>query len=201
MLCLEVQMNDEPPRFLGIAGATILSAHTHGYIGAEEAAAISLTGMCNLGDGREAHVYWCLDAPLRTGESVSIRLAEVDTPTAYEKIVPTDSLEYQEEQRWLQAEEATPRPSMQPAERLWTGLLFSLAVDGEVVQSCSYGSTEEHFLCAAHWDVWQPERLRVFARTFVGQRTDRESQQTEWLRVNLTLGHKIVISLNRNLAE
>jgi len=177
-------VNDEPPYIAGVANAIMLSADLAGFVGAEEPASLRLAGMCRLGDGRDAHVYWFHELPLQSGDRVTFRLIDSEEPSPYTELQATDSAEYLEQRRKYMEAEAAYQPPTESAERRWPGLCVRLNVNGNPSVYAGYGASEEHMLCSLDWTQWRPEQLSIYVRSFSGASARLDRRETEWLRAD-----------------
>ena len=196
MLCLEVRINEEPAWIAGIDKAIMLSAHLAAFVGAEEPASLRLAGMCDLGNDRDAHVYWFHELPIKTGDRLSFGLVESDLPTPPTEVQPTDSPAYLEEQREYLEAEASWQPPSEPSPRTWPNLQVHLSINGQSLLRSGYALSQDHYLCSFDWNQWRPDRLRVYARSFSGAYHRPDHHHTDWLRANLKLGEVASIEVD-----
>jgi hypothetical protein len=188
MLCLEIHHQNELLCRAGIQRASMLSAHVSAFVGDDEALGyLHLSGMCELGGERIAHVYWNEPVPLAIGDWVAFRLVESDEPFTPTQIKPTESAEYIEEQRKFEEFERQFVPPTEPSERRWPNTAMTMFVNGEEQSRARFVGKEEHILCSIDWNQWRPDYLKVFARSF-GEKPSDEKQKKEWLRKNLVPG-------------
>src|SRR5436190_570231 len=76
MVCVEVTLDGSPFRRVGIKDASLITPTVHGFVDDEAPARLELSGMCDLGGERAAHVYWGPDdVALNDGTVVTFRLA------------------------------------------------------------------------------------------------------------------------------
>jgi hypothetical protein len=95
MVCIEVSLDGEIFRTVGIKDASLISPTLSGFVGADTPARLTLSGMCDLPEERAAHVYWGTDElELKTGAVVTFRFTTSDSPSDLDQLVPTDSPEY-----------------------------------------------------------------------------------------------------------
>jgi hypothetical protein len=197
MLCLQVQINDQPPCTAGIQDAIMFSAQVSGFIGFEESPAVlRLAGMCDLGGERSAHVYWHEALPLQRGDQITFRLVQSDSPTPYSELVPTDSAEYLEEQRQFHEAEAAYEPPTEQPNRLWPSVRLKTSINNEQAVRMGYSVCDSHLLCSLDWIQYRPERLRVYARSFSGASANLDSSHIDWLRANLGEGDIVTIEVD-----
>jgi hypothetical protein len=194
MICLEVHRNKELLTRAGIEGGLLLSAHVGAFIGDDEPASLHVAGMCDLNEGRSAHVYWLDFERLVVGDVLTFQVVHSDTPSPYLEVKPTDSPKYIDEQREFAEVERNYKPPLVPAARKWPSLGLDMALDGREVGHASYGTAEEHILCSVDWNRWRPERLRVLVRSFGG--APDAVMPTEWLRTNLREGETFELRLD-----
>jgi hypothetical protein len=194
MICLEVHRNAALVTRAGIEGGLLLSALVGAFIGDEEPASIQVAGMCDLDNGRSAHIYWVDFYSLAVGDVLSFQLVHRDFPSAYLEIKATDSPKYIEEQAVFAELERSYEPPTAPAARRWANLTLCMSLNGREVGRASYGTDEEHILCSVDWNRWRSQQLRVLVRSF-GKSPDAV-EPTEWLRENLTEGEVFELRLD-----
>ena len=194
MICLEVHRNKALLTRAGIEGGSLLSAHVGTFIADEEPASLHVAGICDLDQGRSAHVYWLDFDKFVVGDVLTFQVVRSGTPSPYVELKPTDSPKYIEEQRQFAEVERNYKPPSVPAARKWQSLGLHMALNGREVGRASYGTAEEHILCSVDWNRWRPERLRVLVRSF-GRAPDAV-KPTEWLRANLQEGEVFELRLD-----
>ena len=165
MICLEVHRNKGLLTRAGIEGGLLLSADVGTFMGDEEPASIHVAGMCDLDEGRSAHIYWVDFDRLAVGDVLSFQFVHSDTPSTYLDLKATDSPKYIEEQAEFAELERNYKAPTVPAARKWASLELCMSLNGREVGRASYGTDEEHILCSVDWNRWRPERLRVFVRS------------------------------------
>jgi hypothetical protein len=195
MICLEVHRNNVLLTRAGMERASLISAHVGAFIGDEEPAAIHVAGMCDLDEGRSAHVYWMDFERLVVGDVLTFQIVPSEVPSPYLELKPTDSPEYVEEQAEFAELKRNYKPTTEPAVRKWSSLGLDMSLNGQEVGRASYATAEEHILCSVDWNRWRPERLRVLVRSFGGA-PDALERPTEWLRVNLQKGEVLELRLD-----
>jgi len=189
MVCVEVSLDGSLFRKLGIKDASLITPTVHGFVGDEAPASLILSGMCDLGGERAAHVYWGPDeVALNGGSVVTFRFAMCESPSPPDKVVPTDSPAYIEEQREFQALKKSFLPYISPSERAFPKLAFHCRVNSELVTVAQLNPGEDHILCSVLWGRWHPDRLEVSVRTF-----GNDSAKTDWLRKDLAVGDELEI--------
>lgn len=195
MVCIEVRLNGQLLRRAGITDASLISPMLSGYVGGEVPASLMLSGMCDLPDDRAAHVYWTPDdeVELKSGDVVTFKFVESDEPTKPERIVPTDSPEYIEEQRQFTKMKETFVPDTSVPPRNYPGLAFDCRVNGSPAAVARLNGDEQHILCSVMWNKWRPERFRVLVRSFGNKFVD--DSETEWVRRDLALGDELELEV------
>ena len=190
MVCIEVRLDGELFRTAGIKDASLITPRLAGFVGGETPASLTLSGMCDLAEGRAAHVYWGPDqVELKSGAVVTFRFTISQSPSSPERIVPTDSPVYIEEQREFEAYKKTFVPDSSPSPRTFPELAFHCRVNGKAVTVARLKTGEEHVLCSVLWNKWLPDRFRVSLRSF-GKDPHRK---TEWLDRDLAIGDELEI--------
>src|SRR5213079_3056255 len=109
MVCVEVTLDGSPFRRVGIRDASLITPTVHGFVDDEAPARLELSGVCDLGGERAAHVYWEPDdVALNDGTVVTFRLAMCEFPSPPDQVVPTDS-------RHTSRSNVSSRPSGSPS--------------------------------------------------------------------------------------
>src|SRR6266700_1104785 len=89
MVCVEVTLDGSPFRRVGIKDASLITPTVHGFVDDEAPARLELSGMCDLGGERAAHVYWGPDdVALNDGTVVTFRLAMCEFPSPPDRSCP-----------------------------------------------------------------------------------------------------------------
>jgi hypothetical protein len=195
VFCLNVSLNGRLLCSAGVANATMVNAHLGGSVFRDEPASFHVAGMQELPGDRSAHVYWLEEAPLSIGDTMTfspLRDAPVSEPLTVE---PTDSPEYWEKQReYGEFLSAHIWPQPMPVRRR-PNVTLGLAMPGfpEVAARLPLG--HEHILCSVSWNMWRPERVRVFIRSFVGHSQDLDMRKLEWLSAELPFGETLRVDL------
>lgn len=195
MICLEIALNEKLLWRAGVENATVLAPLLGSFVWAEELADLHVSGMCELPGERSAHVYWGEPAVLCAGDAVRFTLVDSGGPTPPSEIKATDSPGYLEEQREFEASNSTFSPPDAPAPRRWPAVAYSCTVNGEHRATATLVQEEEHMLCSLLWNQWTPDRCRVLVRSFNGASQPDDRPQTEWLRVNLSLGESFEVQI------
>jgi len=189
MVCVEVTLDGSPFRRVGIKDASLITPTVHGFVDDEAPARLELSGMCDLGGERAAHVYWGPDdVALNDGTVVTFRLAMCEFPSPPDQVVPTDSPAYIEEQREFAALRKSVLPYINPSRRAFPELAFHCRINQGLVTVARLNPGEDHILCSMFWGKWHPDRLEVSVSTF-GDGTAK----TEWLRKDLAVGDVLEI--------
>jgi hypothetical protein len=189
MVGLQITRNGSIVCRAGIENATILSIHLHAWIGGDAPAQLDVTGMCELPQGRSAHVYWDTCVGLHNLDDVVVAFTQFDSPSLPLMLKPIDSPEYLEEQRQFEEFERTFRGPMEKIEVRFPTVAFDLTRGGQTIARAALRDGEEHILCTATWDRWRPDACRVYVRSFGGSTgTDDE---TDWYRGELAEGEHI----------
>src|ERR1700743_2043799 len=118
MICLDISVNGSPFCRAGIEQSIFLSPALRIFVGSEDCASLSITGMCEISADRSAHVYWP-ERNLSPGDVVRFTMINAADPTSPSEIKATDSSQYLEEQRQFEEFERTFVPPATPAERRW----------------------------------------------------------------------------------
>ncbi len=190
MVCVEVRLDGALFRKAGIKDASLITPILSGFVGDETPARLSLSGMCDLPVARAAHVYWGPDQlELKTGTEVAFRFTTCGSPTPPERIVPTDSAAYIDEQRDFEAYKKSFVPDTSRSPRNFPELAFHCRVNGKAATVATLNPSDEHLLCSLCWDKWHPDRVFVSVRSFGKE----HSGKTEWLREHLALGDELAI--------
>lgn len=195
MICLEIALNEKLLWRAGVENATVLAPILGSFVGSEELADLHVSGMCELPGERSAHVYWGEPAVLCAGDAVRFTLVDSGCPTPPSEIKATDSPEYLEEQREFEALSSTFVPPEAPSPRRWPAVAYRCTVSGEHRVTATLVQEEEHMLCSLLWNQWTPDRCRVLVRSFNGASKPDGRPQTEWLRVNLSLGESFEVQV------
>ena len=195
MYCLNVHVNGRLLCAAGAAEAAMVTADIHGSLFGEEVASLRIAGMQDLPGNRSAHVYWIEELSLKAGDVLEFMPAEQDTATQPIVVRPTDSAEHLEDQRqydeflsahiWPQPEQKESRPSLQ----------YTLSVSGSAPLKARLPLGHQHLVCDALWNMWQPTRTRVSARSFVGHSQAADLRKLEWLRADLPLGQTLRVEI------
>ena len=151
--------------------------------------------MCDLEQGRAAHVYWCENVAVGEGDTVAFKFTESDRVTSPEQIIPTDSPEYVEEQRVFAESMKNFVPDRVPALRKCPGLSFEYQLNGQPAAIASLVGGEEHILCSVDWVKQRPDQCGVSIRTFGDKGKPDRSPATEWLRATLALNDELLVRI------
>jgi hypothetical protein len=187
MRAIDVAVNGKPLWRLGIMNASIISPSVSAWVADDSPASLMVSAMCDLDEGRAAHVRWCENWPLANGDLVAFRFMDSDDVTLPEAIVPTDSPDYLEEQRSLAESLKDFVPDRAPAVRKRPGLAFECRLNGQPAAIASLVGDEEHVLCSLLWIKQRPDRCSLSVRTFGDRSKPEDSPATEWLRTTLAL--------------
>ena len=188
MRCIALAVNGQPVCVAGIGNASMIGPSIGGAVSDEYPPMLDIRGMCELDAGRTAHVYWCENMFLKPGDCVQFAFVESPEPSPPAQVKPTDSPEYIEEQRKFEELERSFVPDGTPMRRIWPNLTFECSVNREPVAIARFSGNEEHILCSVLWDKWQPERCRVYVRSFGDKVQPMDNGTTDWFRTNLILG-------------
>jgi hypothetical protein len=192
--CLNVHVNGRLLCSAGAGDAAMVTADLHGSLFGEEAASLRVAGMQDLPDNRSAHVYWIEELSLKLGDVLEFIPAEQGMATQPIVVKATDSAEYLEEQRqydeflsahiWPQPRPEEWRPSLQ----------YTVSMPGFAPLKARLPLGHQHLVCDALWNMWQPTRTRVSARSFVGH-GHGDLRKLEWLRADLSLGQTLRVEI------
>ena len=187
MRSIEIAVNGDVRWRAGIANAAMLAPILAARIADEAPAEIFVGGMCDLDQGRLAHVHWCAGAPLADGDVVVFRLTESENVTPPEEIVPTDSPQLMEERRAAAESLKNVAPNQTSATIRHPHLAFDCRLNGQPAVVATLVGSEKHILCSLLWGKEHPDRCRVSVRTFGDQTKPEKAPATEWLRITLAL--------------
>ena len=165
MICLDISVNGSPFCRAGIERSIFLSPVLRIFVGSDDCASLSITGMRELPKDSSAHVYWP-ERNLSPGDVVRFMMIDAADPISPSEIKATDSAQYLEEQRQFEEFERTFVPSAAPAERRWPTLGFRCLLNGEERAVAVMAPHEEHMTCLIDWNRYQPDRSRVSVRSF-----------------------------------
>ena len=193
MICLDISINGSLFCRAGIEHSVCLSPVLNTFVGSEDCASLSITGMCELSAARSAHVYWP-KRNLSPGDVVRFAMVDAADPTNPSGIKATDSPEYLKEQRQFEEFERTFVPSATPAERRWPTLGFRCLLNGEEQAIAVMAPHEEYITCSIDWNRYQPERCRVSVRSF-GRFMPAGAAKTQWLRTGLLPGDALDVEI------
>lgn len=196
MVSIAITLNGNLVCRAGIENASMISPILSSFIGAENPAGLLVSGMCDLPNERDAHVYWIEEQRLSAGDHISFSLIVDNAPTEPLQIQATDSPEYLEEQRQFIEMDRDFVPDTTPALRQWNSLSYGCYINGELKAKVSMASDEEHILCSLLWDKWRPELCRIFIRSFGGSARRGDKRETEWLRANLLVGDTLEVHVD-----
>jgi hypothetical protein len=189
MVCVEVNLDGSLFRRAGIQDASLITPIVSGFVGDDTPARLDLSGMCELGGERAAHVYWAPpQLALRSGSVATFRLTTCESPSPPEDLVPIDSPAYLAEQREFEALKKSLVPDPAPSARVFPELAFHCRLNHERVTVARLKPNEEHILCSIFWGKWHPDRLEVSITSF-----GLDSPKTEWLRKDLAVGDELEI--------
>ena len=195
MRAIDVAVNGQLRWRAGIAHASLITPLLGARVDDEPPASLMVSGMCDLGEGRVAHVYWCESLALAEGDTVTFTFRESTNVTPPEKIVPTDSPEYIEEQRAFAETVRDFVPDRTPAVRTHAGLSFEYQLNGGSAKLASLIGGEEHILCSLDWVKQRPDQCGVCIRTFGDKAKPEHSPATEWLRASLALYDELSVRI------
>ena len=187
MRAIDIAVNGKQLWRLGISNASIISPTLSAWVADDSPASLMVSAMCDLDEGRAAHVRWCESWPLADGDLVAFKFIESDDVTPPEAVVPTDSPDYLAEQRRLADSLKDFVPDRAPAVRKRPGLAFECRLKGQPAAIASLVEGEEHVLCSLLWIKQRPDRCEVSVRTFGDKAKPEGSPATEWLRTTLAL--------------
>jgi hypothetical protein len=190
MVCIEVGLDGKLFRATGVKDASLLTPAISAFVGDDEPARLTLSGMCERPGERAAHVYWGDDEMLLSnGTVVTLRFTSSELASDPDQVVATDSPKYVEEQREFEELKKNVVPDTTPAPRRFPDLAFHCRINQKPAAIATLKSGEEHILCSVLWNKWHPERFRVSVRSFGND----PNSQTEWLRNDLALGDELEI--------
>ncbi len=197
MICIEIPLNGKLLWRAGIENATMPAPMIGSFVGSEDLADLHVSGMCDFPGERSAHVNWGEPAVLRAGDVVRFAVVDSGYPTPPSEIKAVDSPEHLEEQREFEALNSTFVPPDAPAPRRWPAVTYRCCVNGEhrATATLVQEQEQEHILCSLLWNQWTPGRCRVLVRSFNGASQSDDRPQTEWLRVNLSLGESFEVQV------
>ena len=195
MRAIAVVVNGQLRWRAGIANASILTPLLSAWIADEAPASIRVSGMCDLEQGRTAHVHWCESFPVAKGDTVVFRFIDTDHPTPPAEIIPTDSPAHLEEQRAFAESLKTFVPDPAPAARLHPALSFEYRLNGQPPATASLVGGEEHMLCSLLWIKQRPDQCRISIRSFGDKAKQEHSPATDWCQVTLALNDEIAICI------
>lgn len=189
MVGIQVTRNGSLVCRAGIENATILSVHVHAWIGGDAAAQLDVTGMCELSEGKSAHVYWDNCVSLDSLDDVVVAFTQFDSPSLPLMLKPIDSPEYLEEQRQFEEFGRAFRGPMEKVEVRFPTVAFDLTREGETIAHAALREGEEHVLCTVTWDRWRPDACRIYVRSFGG--LTGPDDERGWYRGELAEGEHI----------
>jgi len=195
MRAIDIVVNGQLKWRAGIANASILAPYLHAWVGDESPASIGVSGMCDLEQGRIAHVRWCEGFPVAEGDTVVFRFVDSDEPTPPAEIIPTDSPAYLEEQRAFTESVRNLVPDTAPAARLNPALSFDYRLNGQPPARVSLVGGEEHILCSLLWMKQHPDQCRIFIRSFGDKAKPEHSPATEWCEAILAVNEAISVRI------
>jgi len=195
MRVIDVAVNGEVRWRAGMANASIITPLLSAWVADESLASLQVSGMCDLEQGRAAHVYWCENVAVGGGDTVAFKFTESDRVTPPEQIIPTDLPEYVEEQRAFAESMKNFAPDRVPAVRKCPGLSFEYQLNGQPAAIASLVGGEEHILCSVDWVKQRPDQCGVSIRTFGDKGKPDRSPATEWLRATLALNDELLVRI------
>jgi hypothetical protein len=178
-----------------MANASIIAPQLSAWVADESPASLRVSGMCDLEQGRAAHVYWCDSVAVAEGDTVSFKFTDSGNVTPPDEIVPTDSPEHVEEQRAFAESLKDSVPDGTPAVRTRPGLSFEYRLNGQPAALASLVGGEEHILCSLLWIRQRPDQCRIAIRTFGDKGRPEQSPATEWLRATLALNDEFSVRI------
>src|SRR4051794_4512703 len=116
MVCIEVGLDGKLFRTTGVEDASLLTPSISAFVGDDEPARLTLSGMCELPGERAAHVHWGDDEMLLSnGTVVTLRFTSSELASDPDQVVPTDSPKYIEEQQEFEQLKKNFAPDTTPA--------------------------------------------------------------------------------------
>lgn len=195
MICLSVRRNGHLICTAGIVNACLLSIHIAGGLGDDEPAFFDVSGMQDLSEERNAHVYWIRETPLSDGDHFSFSLCQSDDPSPPVEIIASDSPGWLDGQNELAEFEKTYMGPQRPPEIRWPELELRLKFKNEDLVAAKLLDGEEHISCSILWDKWQPDQCHVSVQSFTGCAAGMQHRTTAWLRGNLCIEDSFEVSV------
>src|SRR5439155_5135319 len=96
MRVIDVAVNGQLRWRAGMTNASIIAPQLSAWVADESPASLRVSGMCDLEQGRTAHVYWCESLAVAEGDTVTFTFTDSDNVTPPEEIVPRHSPEHVE---------------------------------------------------------------------------------------------------------
>ncbi len=193
MRCLDVALNGKQLWRVGVDKAQMYSLILGVSADGEVPADIHISGMCELPDGRNAHVRWGDFYPLEVGDRLTVKLVESGSPTPPTETTAVDDPKQIEEQRLYDEFTETYMGPPESVVARWSGIQIHCAVNGLPRAIAMMSSGEAHILGSVLWNQWHPDRCKVFVRSF----GDLNVPETEWLRAEMVTNDHIEFYIRR----